>query len=335
MHACILVPESVCCVRSFSQSVLSHTQWSCDALWANQLLNVLGIPSTGQSSAVVDAYKCASVLVQVACCFDYSHRARCIFPGGNQPTVALLRNLVPFGHWPSSYITRLSYTCCGRTNIWGVSGIVRSFLSSLQHTSWMCTTCGTVFLCNNGFVGCAKKENNKSVTKLMWPGRLWRAEVGQLCLHQCLCLTSFELHFLYLCNDSYWWALALESSVYSWGTCWLRWHCQVPKPATSHKVSYSRCGESLQSSAFHFWALCVTLMSLFKQLFDKTCTRAAKASAFFFPLLSFISFVPMQAYKCKSKAGSEFISTCCFPDSLRLKEVSELNMCMYATIDPQ
>lgn len=292
MHACILVPESVCCVRSFSQSVLSHTQWSCDALWANQLLNVLGIPSTGQSSAVVDAYKCASVLVQVACCFDYSHRARCIFPGGNQPTVALLRNLVPFGHWPSSYITRLSYTCCGRTNIWGVSGIVRSFLSSLQHTSWMCTTCGTVFLCNNGFVGCAKKENNKSVTKLMWPGRLWRAEVGQLCLHQCLCLTSFELHFLYLCNDSYWWALALESSVYSWGTCWLCWHCQVPKPATSHKVSYSRCGESLQSSAFHFWALCVTLMSLFKQLFDKTCTRAAKASAFFFSFAFFYFICP-------------------------------------------
>lgn len=165
MHACILVPESVCCVRSFSQSVLSHTQWSCDALWANQLLNVLGTPSTGQSSAVVDAYKCASVLVQVACCFDYSHRARCIFPGGNQPTVALLRNLVPFGHWPSSYITSLSYTCCGRTNIWGVSGIVRSFLSSLQHTPWMCTTCGTVFLCNNGFVGCAKKKKITRVSQ--------------------------------------------------------------------------------------------------------------------------------------------------------------------------
>lgn len=126
----------------------------------------------------------------------------------------------------------------------------------------------------------------------MWPGRLWRAEVGQLCLHQCLCLTSFELHFLYLCSDSYWWALALESSVYSWGTCWLRWHCQVPKPATSHKVSYSRCGESLQSSAFHFWALCVTLMSLFKQLFDKTCTRATNASAFFFSFAFFYFICP-------------------------------------------
>lgn len=42
----------------------------------------------------------------------------------------------------------------------------------------------------------------------------------------------------------------------------------------------------------------------------------------------------MQAYMHKSKAGSGFIFICCFPDSLRLEEVSELNMCMYATIDP-
>lgn len=83
--------------------------------------------------------------------------------------------------------------------------------------------------------------------------------------------------------------MALECSVYSWDACWLRWHCQVAKPATSHEVSYSRCGESLQSSAFRFRACCVALVSLFKQLCNKTCTRAENA-CFLYYLFLFIDF---------------------------------------------
>lgn len=137
----------------------------------------------------------------------------------------------------------------------------------------------------------------------MWPGHLWRAEVGQLCLHRCLTLTSFEL--LYFCIyviALYWWALALESSVYSWDACWLRWHCQVAKPATSREVSYSRCGESLQSSAFHFRACCVALVSLFKQLCNKTCTRAENA-CFFYDLFLFFYFICPSASLYAQKQG--------------------------------
>lgn len=43
-----------------------------------QLLNVLGTPNTGQSPAVVQAYK--HLPSQVACCFDYSRWVHRVFP---------------------------------------------------------------------------------------------------------------------------------------------------------------------------------------------------------------------------------------------------------------